>query len=172
MLFLIHFYLIIFLHFYISTNKILRKKSKNVNGTKYCNKLACKNCKNPCTSAKFKELVMRKDQFISSSNKKVKEKYNVEKSKTKKKRTKTKVVKMKLYVKEEIIKKRMSTSEHVHGTMKRTDTLSYFLLKGKTKVNGEIGLYYAASNIRRIVNVVGVEKLIKYLAKKSEKSIA
>lgn len=113
--------------------------------------------------------MMRKDHFISSSNKKVKEKYNVEKSKTKKKRTKTKVVKMKLYEKDEIIKKRMSTSEHVHGTLKRTDTLSYFLLKGKSKVNGEIGLYYAASNIRRIINVVGVEKLIEYFAKKAKK---
>lgn len=156
---------------YCPEGEILRRKSKKGDGIKYCNKLACKNCKNPCTSAKFKELVMRKDQFISSSNKKVKEKYNVEKSKPKKKRTKTKVVKMKLYVKEEIIKKRMSTSEHVHGTMKRTDTLSYFLLKGKEKVNGEIGLYYAASNIRRIVNVIGVEKLIEYYEQKVKKII-
>ena len=155
---------------YCPEGEVLRKKSKNGKRIKYCNKLACKNCKNPCTSAKYKELVMSKDQFISTSNKKVKEKYNVEKSK--KKRTKRKVVKMKLYIKEEIIKKRMSTSEHVHGTMKRTDGLTYFLLKGKEKVNGEIGLYYAASNIRRIVNEIGVEKLIKYFTKKEEKSIA
>lgn len=157
---------------YCPEGEILRRKSKKGDGIKYCNKLACKNCKNPCTISKFKELVMKKDQFISSCNKEVKEKYNVEKSKPKKKRTKTKVVKMKLKVKEEITKKRMPTSEHIHGTMKRIDGLSYFLLKGKDKVNGEIGLYYAASNIRRIVNVIGVEELLKYFAKKEEKCIA
>lgn len=160
---------------YCPEGEILRKKSKRGDGIKYCNKLACKNCKNPCTKAKFKELVMSKGQFISSSNKKVKEKYNVEKSKKEKKKTKTKtkVVKMKLYVKEEIVKKRMSTSEHIHGTMKRADGLSFFLLKGKNKVNGEIGLYYAATNIRRMINIKGVEEIKQYLKEKSRmKSIA
>ena len=59
----------------------------------------------------------------------------------------------------------MSTSEHCHGTMKRADNCDYFLLKGKKKVNGEMALYYTASNIRRAINIMGVEKLIKAINK-------
>ena len=153
---------------YCPMGETLRPKSKDnqSGGIKYCNKMACKNCKNPCTLAKFKEIIMQKDQVVSSKDKNLKVQYNGKKQK--KQITKIKVVKMKLTPKKEDLKKRMATSEHVHGTMKRTDDVSYLLLKGKEKVNGEMGLYYAASNLRRLVNVFGVKELIDTLKCKND----
>lgn len=54
---------------YCPMGEILRKKSKNGKNIKYCNKLACKNCKNQCTESKYKEVVMGEKQIISTSNK-------------------------------------------------------------------------------------------------------
>ena len=144
----------------------LRKKSKNRNRIKYCNKMACKRCKKPCTTSKYKELVMGKEQRVSipkgtKASREIKEEYN------KKKKRKIKiVVKMKLIPQRSKIKKRMGTSEHVHGTLKRTDDASYLLLKGKEKVNGELALSYSAINLRRLINIVPYEKIMEYLEKK------
>ena len=146
----------------------LRPKSRNENGVKYCNKMACKGCKKPCTLSKFKELIMKQDDIVSipkekKEAKELKKKYNPE---VKKKKKKVTVVKMKLIPKEEDLKLRMRTSEHVHGTLKRTDDASYLLLKGTEKVNGELALSYSAINLRRIINIVGVEKILEYLEEK------
>lgn len=150
---------------YCPMGEILRKKSRNNTKYKYCNKMACKNCKNPCTTSKFKEVVMGEKQIISTNNKKLKKEFNKNK---KQEKIKIKKVKYILKPKEEEIKKRMATSEHIHGTMKRTDGLTYFLLKGKEKVNGELALYYCATNLRRMINIAGVERIIEYFTKKEE----
>lgn len=45
--------------------KILRQKSMKKNGNiRYCNKLACKNCKNKCTRSEWKEVDFSKDSLI------------------------------------------------------------------------------------------------------------
>lgn len=149
---------------YCPEGEILRPKSNHKDGIKYCNKLACKNCKNPCTVALFKEITMKKGQNISSTNKKeLKEKYN---SKKKRKKEKVKVVVCRLTPKAEDLKKRMSISEHSHGTMKRNDDAYYFLMKGVDNVNGELAIYYSASNLRRMRNILGIKKINEYLEKK------
>ena len=44
--------------------EILRQKSSNDNRTRYCNKLACKNCKNPCCKNKQKTVDFKNNQTI------------------------------------------------------------------------------------------------------------
>ena len=149
----------------------LRPKSSKDEEVKYCNKMACKRCKKPCTKAKYKELSMKINQIVSvpvgnEEGKEIKKKFNPQ---VKKNTKKVKVVKMKLRPKEEDIKLRMGTSEHVHGTLKRADDGSYLLLKGLEKVNGELALSYCAINLRRIVNLLGVERIMKYLEEKIER---
>lgn len=229
---------------------ILRQKAQYEDGTiKYCNKLGCKNCKNPCTTARFREVSMAKNQTIlvprnskeiANKTKEKKEEKQVDNetskqafdissfkgvenreysedmsiedilismcnedrevittedenilsttendenvlstkladegddktkiTKPKKRRIKEKVVIITYKVNKEDLKQRMSTSEHCHGTMKRADDCSYFLLKGKNKVNGEMALYYTASNIRRAINMVGAPKMLEELTKET-----
>ena len=50
---------------YCPEGNILRPKSVKRNGQiRYCNKLACKNCKNKCTTSLFKEADFDKDILI------------------------------------------------------------------------------------------------------------
>ena len=145
---------------YCPAGEILRKKSKHRDGCKYCNKLACKRCKEPCCDREYKEVIMKKGQVIYGKDKKeLKEKYEGKKIKEKEKR---KIVIIKLKPKEEHLEKRMGTSEHPHGTMKVTDDARYLLLKGREKVTGDMALYYCASNLRRLINIKGEKWLIGY----------
>ena len=148
---------------YCPEGESLRQKSQSRGRKNYCNKEGCKRCKNPCTMSKYKTVSFGEGQKISTSNKEIKEKNPQVK---KRKRQKIKKVKFKLIPKEEDIKKRMGTSEHPHGTMKRSDNASYFLLKGKEKVNGEMALYYIGYNLRRMINLLGIEKIKEILEKR------
>lgn len=146
--------------------EILRKKSKNANILRFCNKLACKNCKNPCCSSEFKEVSFGEKQTISypkistSSQKKTR-------SKRKKKVQVTKVF-ITLKVHRDLLNIRMQTSEHPHASMKFWDNARYMLLKGKRKVTGELALYYCAYNIRCASNLIGNATLIEYFKQKSK----
>lgn len=153
---------------YCKEGEILRQKSKNAGRKKYCNKEGCKRCKNPCTMTNYKEAVFSEGQIIMTRNKELKKSFP---QKIKKKRVRKKVVRIKLVPKEEDIKKRMGTSEHPHGSMKRSDNASYFLMKGKEKVNGEMAIYYIGYNLRRLINIKGVKELKKYLEKRIEKRV-
>lgn len=63
----------------------------------------------------------------------------------------------------DIIRKRNCMSEHPFGTMKRGFNQGYFLLKGLVKVGGEMGLTMLAYNIRRVVNILGINKLMEIM---------
>lgn len=63
----------------------------------------------------------------------------------------------------EKLKKRMCTSEHPFGTVKRHLTGYYFLLKGKLKAEAETALLYMAYNMRRAINMVGVSQMMAAL---------
>ena len=153
---------------YCPGGNILREKAKHGNGKKYCNKLACKNCKNPYTTAEYKEAEFKEGQIVIIPNKKRKE----SKSKIKRRKTtkveKEKKVRIKIKADREILKKRMSTSEHHHGNMKRWDDAGYLLLKGKEKVTGEVALYCCAYNIRKAINILGVREILEYFKNKEE----
>jgi macrodomain Ter protein organizer (MatP/YcbG family) len=55
---------------------------------------------------------------------------------------------------------RSSSVEHPFGTLKRGINQGYFLLKGLEKVRGKFSLSTLAYNLKRVFNVLGIEKLV------------
>lgn len=142
---------------YCPEGETLSKKSTNNGKTRYCNKLACKNCKNPCTSSKYKTVDFSEGQKTLKPNKSTSEKpRKVLKTKTVTK----KVVKIILKLDEELLKKRMQTSEHSQGTMKTVDNHGYFNVKGKEMVKADVAIHFTASNIRRSTNMLKIPELL------------
>lgn len=60
--------------------------------------------------------------------------------------------------------KRKELAEHPYGTIKRAMDQGYFLLKGLRKVRGEFSLTILAYNLKRVINIVGVPRLLEALA--------
>lgn len=58
-------------------------------------------------------------------------------------------------------KMRQWLSEHPFGTIKRSMNQGYLLLKGLKKVAAEISLTVLAYNIKRVLNIVGLKRLIE-----------
>jgi hypothetical protein len=54
--------------------------------------------------------------------------------------------------------------EHPFGTIKRGMNQGYFLLKGIKKVAAEMSLTVMAYNIKRVLNILGVQEMIKAVA--------
>ena len=50
-------------------------------------------------------------------------------------------------------------TEHIFGTMKRGFNQGYMLLKGKEKVSTEISLTVLSYNIKRVLNIIGLDRL-------------
>ncbi len=69
-------------------------------------------------------------------------------------------MKERLEDRKDIVKKRNCLAEHPFGTIKRGFNQGYLLLKGLRKVGGEMGLTMLAYDIRRVINILDVEKLI------------
>jgi transposase len=63
--------------------------------------------------------------------------------------------------KPEVMKQRKAIVEHPYGTMKRGMNQAYFLLRGLKKVAGEMSLTVLAYNMKRVLNIVGVEGLME-----------
>jgi transposase/ferredoxin len=118
-------------------------KSKHI--ARYMNCKACRNCTHKCTVSNYyrAERRIKQSEFSKEYNDK------------------------KLYLKrvqirqnKEIVRQRKSIIEHVFGTVKRAFGISYLLLKGKKKVEGEISLAFLALNIKRAINTLGTKRLI------------
>jgi transposase len=143
---------------------ILRQKSvKNSGATRYCNKLACKECKRKCTTAKFKEV----DFFPGDTTVACKAFGNDSGAKGRKHRKvigKKKVVQFHLKIDRNKTNNRKCLSEHPFGTLKRTLHGDYVLLRGLEKVGGEMALNFLAYNIKRAVNILGTPKMLESLA--------
>jgi transposase len=56
---------------------------------------------------------------------------------------------------------RKCLAEHPFGTMKRTMNQSYFLMRGLMKVGSEMSLTILAYNLKRVINILGVRKMIE-----------
>lgn len=67
----------------------------------------------------------------------------------------------------ELLKQRKTLAEHPFGTIKRGMDQGYFLLKGIKKVSTEIGLTILSYNLKRVINIMGVEKMIMSMEKGS-----
>jgi len=61
----------------------------------------------------------------------------------------------------EMVRKRQWLSEHPFGTMKRAFNQGYMLTRGIDKVGAEISLTVLAYNIKRVINIVGLDRLIE-----------
>jgi transposase len=66
----------------------------------------------------------------------------------------------------EVMGERKKMVEHTFGTVKRAFGAHYLLLRDIRKVSGEVGLLLFSYNLRRALNILGVEALISALVKK------
>lgn len=64
----------------------------------------------------------------------------------------------------EMMKRRKEIVEHPFGTMKRGMNSGYFLMRGLKKVAAEMSLTVLCYNIKRVVNILGVGKMIEAVA--------
>jgi len=62
-----------------------------------------------------------------------------------------------------LYRKRQEMNEHIFGTIKRQWGYNYTNLRGLEKVNGEMALIMTVYNIRRVLNILGIEELMAQL---------
>ena len=63
-----------------------------------------------------------------------------------------------------LYKRRQAIVEHPYGTIKRQWGFSYILTKqGKERASADVGFMFLAYNLRRIINILGLDVLKKYL---------
>lgn len=60
----------------------------------------------------------------------------------------------------ELLKERKKLAEHPFGTIKWAMDQSYFLMKGMKKVTIETSLTVLSYNLKRVINIMGVEKML------------
>lgn len=130
--------------------KILNKSAylKNKKATRFVNRSACSHCTNKCTKSKFKQVDLKDGQsilYLKCEN----------------------LIERKVIIKikpdREKIKKRKCVVEHPFGTIKRWCDGSYLLVKGKIKATADLSLSFLAYNMKRAINVIGVERLIRQM---------
>jgi len=68
---------------------------------------------------------------------------------------------------EEIYKQRKSLSEHPFGTIKSSMDGRNCLTKGIEKVTGEFSLIFLAYNLKRVINILEIKKLIERMGGKA-----
>lgn len=61
----------------------------------------------------------------------------------------------------ELMRRRQQLSEPPFGTIKRAMNQGYFLMRGLSKVGAEMSLTVLSYNIKRVINIIGVKKLIE-----------
>ncbi len=151
---------------YCPQGEILRQKSVKRNGCiRYCNKLACKKCKDKCTNSKFKEADFYKDILIKQADGRRNHGPKDKECNTTKPRTTVlkKVIRYVLHLDRKKMENRKCLSEHPFGTIKRALGQYYFLLKGFAKVGAEMSLFCLSYNLRRAINLKGVPALVASL---------
>jgi hypothetical protein len=62
--------------------------------------------------------------------------------------------------------RRQAGVEHPFGTLKRGMEMGYFLLRGREGVGGEFSLSVLAYNLKRLMNILGVECLLEVLRRR------
>jgi transposase len=64
----------------------------------------------------------------------------------------------------EKLKRRKEIVEHPFGTIKRNMNQGYFLMRGLSKVRTEMNLTVIAYNMKRVMNILGVNRMVQALA--------
>ena len=123
-----------------TNGKWYQKKSYRVKQYKTKN---CNTCpvKSSCTKSKYIKLVER-HEFVEALNK---NKENIRKN-------------------PEIYAQRQAIVEHPFGTMKRGWGFDYIITKKyKKRAAADVGFIFIAYNLRRLINIIGINELIDYL---------
>ena len=63
----------------------------------------------------------------------------------------------------DLYRKRQEINEHIFGTIKRQWGYNHTNLRGLEKVNGEMALIMTVYNMKRAINILGIEKLLEKL---------
>lgn len=143
--------------------------------TRFTNRSACRDCSDKCTTSKFKQVDMNEGQTVLHLKRRHKPDNKI-----------VKKVKIKLTPDMEKISNRKTVVEHPFGTVKHWNDGAHALLTGKRKVGADLSLAFLGYNIKRAINMVGVQELIErmreligdiscyfgYFAKSIEKSVS
>lgn len=135
---------------------VLREKSIKRGRIIYANKLACKQCKRECTGSAYKEISFSKNQTVSRPLGS-----RCDRSREQGVLVKKRVVRYRFHPDFNKMNERKCLSEHPFGTIKRGLGATYFLLRGKAKVEAEMALLCMSYNLRRAINMIGAEMLIR-----------
>lgn len=121
-------------------------KSKHI--AKYGNPKACAHCPKKCTSMKYNyaERMIKQSEFSKE--------YDA---------SSVPLRKVRILQNKEIASQRKSIVEHPFGTVKRDLGIAYLLLRTIPKAEGELSLAFLAFNIKRALNIVGIEKMMEVL---------
>jgi transposase len=146
-------------------NILRAKAAKRSGAVRYCNKLACKECRHKCTTAKWKEV----DFFPGVTTVECKGLAETGKGKDRRKGKRRKVIGTKKVVRFHLKVDRNKTanrkclSEHPFGTLKRYTDGTYISLRGTVKVTAEMSLNFLSYNLKRAVNILGTARILAYL---------
>jgi len=124
-------------------NKVARLRNKL--RTRYASRSACGKCEEKCTTSTFKQVDLKDGQTVSRITK-----YRP-----------VKKVKIKLTMDMGKIRNRKCVVEHPFGTVKHWCDGSYTLLRGKEKVSADVSLMFLAYNLKRAINIMGVQEIIE-----------
>ena len=121
-------------------------KSKHI--AKYANTRECSRCTKKCTSMKYyyAERRMNLSEFSKE--------YDA---------SPVPLKKIRVLQNKEIAAQRKCIVEHPFGTIKRNMGIAYLLLRTIPKAEGELSLAFLAFNIKRALNIVGIQKLLAVL---------
>ena len=68
---------------------------------------------------------------------------------------------------EDMMRRRKALAEHPFGTLKCRAGYRHFLVRGLAKVRGELGLMVLCYNFTRVLNIIGLKKLVAWLVARS-----
>ena len=112
---------------------------------KYINGAACSKCTQKCTTSRYytAERLMKPSDFRREYDD-------------------SPVPLKKVWISQNkaVVQQRKCIVEHPFGTVKRNMGISYLLLRGIGKARGEISLAFLAYNLKRAIQILGVNKLI------------
>lgn len=149
-------------------NMLYAARKKGVQ-TYYSSKAACRFCTNKCTQSKFKVVAFGPSakhvpiRMNPCRERKLPPMPQDEKLPNNFKKKSNKKVVIRLKHTDKMTTQRMCLSEHPFGTVKWYNYGHYVLCRGIEKVTAELGLSFLAYNLRRAINMVGVQRIIEVM---------
>jgi transposase len=125
---------------------------------RYCNKAACERCLRKCCDSRFYRVSFCEGQTLVGCRFFG---YGVAGTKVRQSLGVVRVVRFRFFPDVVKLDGRKCLSEHPFGSVKFWNDGSYLLLRGIEKVTGELSLSFLVYNMKRAINVLGVDRLMK-----------